>query len=528
MAAPHSLEDTLRVHDIAFMQWLSGLHVDYGTAGGLLTPARDNVPILRRFVAPSRVASAVADWLVQMGWISESDAAVAAFKAQVKASGLSVLPLPIASVQRGDPVLDPEISGVPKSFRRRTFDATTGKWTIHPFPGHYRTDYTVTFWCHKMFTANFIREWVMSEIGVLGCADNERLIAVTHDDPVGVKSQSLKMTGSSDMSNLEGSTEPRYIRFQFIFSLRTLFYRLPSDPVYPVETISAEEVQFTDQQCGMTGDGGASLSIANRSLSDNLFQPLQSYHDIAALWPTTGTASAAHSKLLPSDSDLSRTPPHTALRCSVTTENDGVEICERLLAKDDDGYGLYAIWFEYLASEAVTLQISNRDYDADGEPETTTLLRERSLPAARRWTRVSQFVPANKDAIIVSLVGVGTASVAHLANVQVRRVLPYTRLWCFHTATVALEKQLSWTDLEAGAYYLVVPILMSGVGTFSVDNATAGSTDTQTETYNSAENLGSCLLQQSLDGTMMLRFPSTTTLTSVWLVRYYAGVFGSG
>jgi len=526
MSIAHNMEDTIRIHDKAFMRWLSGLHVDYGTAGGVLAPARDDVPILRRFTAPSRVAADVMDFLIQLGWVAPDF--TDAFRVRVKESGLAVLPLPIASVQRGDPVLDPEISGVPKTFRRREFDALTGQWKIHPFPGHYRTDYTVTFWCHKMFTANFIREWVMSQVGVVGCAANERLIPVTHDAPVGEKQQSLKMTGSSDMSNLEGSTEPRYLRFQFIFSLRTLFYRTPTETAYPVETVEPAAVQFTDQQFGVTGVGGASLGVPAHSLSGNLFEFLFAHDRIPTLWPTTGNAGVACSPLLPKDSDLGLSPTAPALRCNVTTEDDAVELCERLAAPDSGGYGLYAIWFDYLATQYAALEISHRNYDAAGEPETAVLVRTRTLPATRAWAKVTQFVPVSRDSILIAVAGVGTASVVHAANINIRRVLPYTQHWCFHAAMVGPENQLTWDDLEAGAYYLCVAIVASGAGTFLLGNKSVGATDTQAEAYDATENLGSCLLQRSLDGTMILRFPLATTLTSVWLVRYYDCFYGNG
>jgi hypothetical protein len=214
---------------MAVMDWLAGLHVDYGLAGDgedtanqLFTVPKSNVSIVRVFASPDRAFAATLDTLRRNSWISASDASALAAR-----NDMSVLPLPVATVSRGDPLPDAEHRGVPKFVKGAASDPRTGVPYVYQHPTPYRTDYTVNFWCRKRYTEAHIREWVYSQFGTLGCADNERMLDVQHINDLGGRwKQAFRLENSSDMSDLEGAT-PRYIRFDYTFSLRTWMVRSP-------------------------------------------------------------------------------------------------------------------------------------------------------------------------------------------------------------------------------------------------------------------------------------------------------------
>lgn len=306
MAVPHTLEDTLRNHDTAIIRWLAGLTINYGDAGGILSSAQNGVPILRRFAAPSRAGAAVLDLLLKLGWIvltgtlSERRAQKASWVTKLKKEGLSVLPLPLATITRGDPMQDTEWVNPPYQFRTEDQDPLTGKYKIYPFPGHYKTDYTVNFWCARRYSEIYIREWVMSQFGHRGLAANEATIEVEHEDPWGTLDQSLKFSSSSDLSALEGP-DPRYLRFEFIFSLRTWLFRPYIEP--PVEPIEIVQVPpaMVDDTFGVTDADGASIALSMPPLTNNLFHTPLAGGRIDNLWPKEGNATVTQGTLMPEE-----------------------------------------------------------------------------------------------------------------------------------------------------------------------------------------------------------------------------------
>jgi hypothetical protein len=214
MSAPATQENSLRIHDEAVMRWLGGLTVDYGDAGGRLSSPQNGVPIIAVFATPDRAAAAVKDRLIMSGWITKSVA-----NEMAAADDMSVLPLPVCSVTRADPVQEPMLAGVRK--RRHAIDDVTLQtyWSRHP--SFFNVDYTLTFWCAKVMTENHIREWMMAQQAQEGCAYHERTIPVVHAAPWGTLHQSFKCVSSGDLSELEG-TEPRYKRFEFVWTLRMM------------------------------------------------------------------------------------------------------------------------------------------------------------------------------------------------------------------------------------------------------------------------------------------------------------------
>jgi hypothetical protein len=232
----YTLGDAMRIHDLAIWNWLAGLHVDYGTAGGLFTSEKNDVSIIGTFASPDRAFAAVVNTLVKNGWISEADA-----NSKLRGDDIATLPLPVVTIMPGDPALDPELRHVPIPLLSPTnmLDANNRQY-IFPHPAHYRRDYTITFWSHRQYTATHIFGWIANQFGAFGCADNERLISVVHPEPFGTVSQSLRQVSFSDRSDLEGEA-PRYIRRDLMVNLRMWVLKAPvaiwgtqqPDPIVP-------------------------------------------------------------------------------------------------------------------------------------------------------------------------------------------------------------------------------------------------------------------------------------------------------
>lgn len=205
MSMPYTVEDPWRVHDIAVMNWLMSLRVNYGEIEGVQRP---NEKILTIMAAPHRAFADVYDLLVERGWMTQ--ARVDTIRGQDELSA-RLVPLPLFSVERMDPLPDPELGQVPAVLR-----TTNGNV---PFPKHYRGDYNVTLWAKRHSTENFVRSWVAGQFGNRGCGRNEMLLPVVHVAPYGTANQSFRFVGASRQDELEGN-QPTYTRTQYTFNLR--------------------------------------------------------------------------------------------------------------------------------------------------------------------------------------------------------------------------------------------------------------------------------------------------------------------
>lgn len=218
MAAPYSYENTIRTHDEAIRTWLQKFRVDYGEING---QNRDNSPVITVFAAPHRAFAATVDQLVAQGWVTEADPAISRARATYE---WPVLPLPIITIDRDDPIISNELACVPGEFSFGAFDEATGIWTPYPFPLHYLTQYRITVWSEKRYTHAHFMEWLLGELGHRGCWQRECLIPVVHAEPWGTMLQALRYQGSADLSDLEGF-DARHIRSQVSFTLRTWFFK---------------------------------------------------------------------------------------------------------------------------------------------------------------------------------------------------------------------------------------------------------------------------------------------------------------
>lgn len=226
MASPLTFENTLRVHDQAVVNWLGGMTVDYGSGNDIFTydTPKLNVPIIVVFATPDRAAATLLNQLLSMNWLGQDEFD----RIATEGARIEQMPLPFVSLTRGTPQLDPDLRGVPKYLRSPPdqIDVRTGQPYIYQFPAHYRTPYTATFWAARQYTYAFVLEWLMGQLGPLGCHDDELLIPVVHNDPFGTVNQSLKFVGMADRSDLEGTAQ-RNMRFDAEFTLRTWVIKAP-------------------------------------------------------------------------------------------------------------------------------------------------------------------------------------------------------------------------------------------------------------------------------------------------------------
>lgn len=523
MALPFSWEDTLRAHDLAVSKWLGGLHVDYKfTHKGVVVINRPNCPILRFFATPQRAFSEIIFQLQKQGFVDGATAQAMASNA----GQFDVLPLPICTISRGEPTLDPELSAPAKVFETKVFDPSTGQFIQHPWGGHYRTEYTVTLWSVKNYSDVFMREWVMAEFGAgRGTSYVEKLLPVQHKDPWGLMKQSFKMTGSVDLSDLEGEAQ-RYRRVEFTFSLRTWFFRLPSDEQPQVNRIGFTSL-FPPQDYEMlTADPGSESEEFGRVdvQSANLWS-LPLYDDlIPTLWPKTGDATVQRANISPRGGFGKG--PYNGLTMTVKTSDDSVTVCQRLIAPDDGPYSLVSVSFQYLSDADTVLEIAQQDPSTD--PLTTTSAFVLTLPSTGGvWKRVHVFTVIAKPIFQVSIVGAGTTDAADITVVdpEIRQIM--------HSAASAptridagTEWHYVWTGL-APAPSLVIALLGTTTGsgnTFSVDNAATMPTYTNQQSIDQADNVGVVALTQPLSSAVVARIPKTVTLASISL-QQYAGAY---
>lgn len=134
MAKQTILEESTRVYDEAFSAWLGNCLVDYDSLGG--SPKTD-FPILRVYAAPDRSFAPVADMLVAREFVSASDAAAMRERAETDRD-MRIFPLPLLTLTRGDPVIEPRGSQA-KVIERAAFDPLKGVWQRHRMPTFYRT-----------------------------------------------------------------------------------------------------------------------------------------------------------------------------------------------------------------------------------------------------------------------------------------------------------------------------------------------------------------------------------------------------
>lgn len=517
MATPHTFENTLRIHDAAFFNWLGGLRVDYGTVG---TEDRSDFPILRVFASPDRAFAAVVDLLVRMCWIDGATAQAM----RDNADNFAVLPLPIATIYRGDAVPDPELRGTPKEFRKRWYNLTTRQWERHPWPGHYRTPYTVSFWMTRRYTEAFIREWVLGQLGARGLNENETLIPVVHDEPWGLIRQALRFDDMADQSELEGE-EPRWIRFDATFNLRTWLFKVVRPGADEVQRIGLDTRTEATSERVLAGDeeGDEALGASPEAVwSENLYiVPIPNVF-LATVMVKTGDATVEPGILAPRGK-----PRRDDLHIQVEVQADAVTVGEWPIVPDADGVAVYSYTFEYLASDPVELETLQRDPIADTIASADSFV----LPRARRWERFHLFTlvrgeggPAaveDRRTLILRVAGIPPAAVqdVHLHALDIRHVVSQTKMAPTTTVSGGGFVTRTWTGL-AKQGYLVILVLTAPSGGLHVatfTNDAAVPTTTVQRSLDASVNAGAAVLMQPDRDSLVLKVPTGMTVEAAYI-----------
>lgn len=512
MATPFTLGNTMRAHDAAVYDWLGTHLVDYNTVSGA---ARNGVPVLRVFAAPERAFSSIVDLLVRQNWLPGADADAMRTAGE---NGWPKLPLPVVTIERGEPVADPDAGAVTKVARRIHLNPATGKWESHRYPSAYQVDYRLTFWCAKRYTEVNFREWLYAQLGGLGMTHHEVLLSVTHPAPWGVQRQRIRLAGSADFSALEGE-EQRYFRHEYTLTLRMLLFRPPTEAADIVHGIgtSAELIRERHGDTDNSTEAVSSGQPEPDQITANLFYfPVQGAR-IADAWPRTGAATVAAGAKSPGGTV--RTQDHHSLAVRVTAGTDSVELAERLAVNDTAGLAVVGVSFAYLATAQAKLEVAQRAVDG-----TATMAFEAVLPASKAWRRVHTFALVRGQSHITSIVGAGSASDLTVAEVDLRQVLGGTKVLSQAQQVVGADTVHKWASLD-NAPYLVIGVLTPGQ-TGSAVTVTAQDDITSpawspSQAVDPDLNVGFVFLIQPRSGSISVRVPTALGLDSMHVSRYH-------
>lgn len=436
MATPHTLDDFLRVHDEAIMDWLSGLLVDYTyERNDNVKIDKRKVPILKVFATPQRAFSDLATQLItQKTDFLPPGTDAAKFD---NAKWFDVMPLPVVSVSRPNRFVRDPMASNPSLPSYLGIDPITGRAIMSRMPVGGTIDYALNFWCQKRYTEAYITEWIENQFGKVGWAPDERALVVKHRAPIGPTNRPLKNMGSTDLSDLEGD-EQRYIRFEYTVTLKAYLYPgidVPApDSAGDADTSAVDPVEFIGHDLSVQvlqvlydDLGNAQVSYEELAEEDppvdppeairgvNLFASVpESLRDrVSAAIPVTGTATA-------------RMTGARALTLMGGTAGGDVTLLVRASTRFDvspisANLGLYGVAFDYVTDQTFTLRVETApDGNADAAGYTLGQ-RWRNADAGRR--RVQVFAPVT-DPWFRVVVAVPAGAQVDIANVDIHPIAP--------------------------------------------------------------------------------------------------------
>lgn len=490
----------MRRHDAALHEWLGGITVDYGTHTDLhelVTIGRDNRQILRVFASPQRAIAQVVDLLVASGWVAGDNPTLQAANAQTlrdyAEKNFSVLPLPLISIQRNDPVPNLPDSGVPKVFRRQNFSQANQTWERHQWPGAYETTYTVTFWSIKRYTEVFFREWMYSQLGKIGVGEQECLIPVVHDEPWGTIRQRLVLESSSDLSDLEGESA-RYMRFEYTLRLRTWHFRQPLGTTSYVHDLALREcpigIGFDSVDAPYSNPGIAPVSL-------NMFSIYMGENLIQTQWPKAGNATVRKSH-----------KAKDGLRFTVEAPTDEALISNRAVPLDINGRAVLSLAFNYQATAATEIVIASRDPGV--VPVTWIPNRTFALPAQAAPKKVQFFTVVEQPIFSTTIVGAGSAAIAHLSDISLVHVRTVGRVNPNSSTPGGGGTIHSFVGLGDHAYLVVVSFAAG---------AAAGSIDVDGTLYpvDPTESVGFAAIFTPAGGVASITVPSAVLTDDIYV-----------
>ncbi len=506
---PYTLEDAMRQHDQAFMDWIQTFHCDYNDIAG--TP-RLNVPCLSLKASPDRAFAQIPDLLVERGWIAGATDA----ERRDNAARFNIPPLPLISVTRLDPVPDPELSRSAGFVDKLELNHVTQKYIPHPWPRHYYTQYTVSFWALKSYTDNLFKAFIFGQMGRQGSNHNEVMIPVKHVEPWGEMFQRLRYDGSVDASDLEGENI-RFIRVEYNFTLRTLVLQLPEAGNDYLDTLQ-HDTELTTTEFGDTVENGIVDEAPALAQSGNLWSVPMTPDRIPREWPVEGGATVRCSTLFPGQRWTRPNP--RGLAVTVDGVDTRVELFERLARLDTAGQILVAFSFRYLSpSGPVTVEMHQRPgSDVTGD---LTPIFSRTLPQTARWKRVQIFTIATETLFSASIAGQGSSGrrEAQFVNLDVR----YARGQSLIAPAVVGSGDpvvYEWAGLIAGKAYILRGLVTAGAGNMTVDNDTVSPSETTVTTLDADANVGVAVFVSPVSTSVRVSAPATLSLAGLSLSGY--------
>lgn len=517
-----NLEDTIRRHHAAFFDWFGQFRVDYGALGlglaeGVNNPyapiPRNDVPILRIFGPPQRVAAEMVDILVEYGWLQGQSAAAQAATAtelrEIARENHAVLPMPFLSMVADAPVFRIEDNGPPKLFRRQCFDEATQTFQQHRWPGSYEISFRVTLHAIKRYTVAYFREWLFSQLGPVGMGGQELLIPVQHEYPWNEIRQALSFDGESDLSDLEGEENARTLRFQYDFRLKMWHFHRIAGSVSVIEDVSAPVSPVASDGIGLEdAELGASLPVEADALSLNFFEIYLLDSQIPTQWPKLGNATVRRGETSP----VKQFPVPT-LRMTVEDPTDEVLISNKSALLDADGIAVFTHRLDYRSDAATEIVYAQREgADIQGVFETA---RVQALPARANWTRHQGFVLFDKPIHSITLRGSGAPAVAHLSRQRLHKINLTNKLTPTTSAPGGGQTVHTWAGLEQRPYLAIVHFTDAGVTGMAI-NVNGDSIPID----NAAEQglVRIFTVGASLAATVTI--PDTIPIQGVWLIRY--------
>jgi hypothetical protein len=513
MGRPYTLNDSLRVHDKAVMDWLGGCLINYGEIAGV---TRNPWPILSVFASPDRAFAETANFLVRTGFIAGNTPEAQRYNASYEE--WPVFPLPIISVVRQDPMFEPELAGVPKFMTRDFVDPETGAFLPYQWPARYRTTYRFTIWSLKRATQAFVLEWFYNQLGQVGMGNREVLLDVDHGQPFGIVKSALRFDSSVDLSDIEGPSQ-RYIRSELSLALRTnVFRESPAvvDPSRRADPVYSIQLQNNMVAAYPQGNEGHEEYYPDSGMhtTNNLFTFGGWDEKVSTLWPVEGNAEVSRAyDVDPQDA--------RGLDMSVTASTDVVPLACRINIPNVPLGGV-SIWMasaNFKSSE--TFSLVARQYDALGA-ETTILSQDydpSALPTA--WGQLCTFTMSDQAKFEWAVAGAGIASDVSMSSVDIRQ--------CFFTLGVVPAaygivgplRYYTWANLERRPYLIVaqLPDVVAAAGHATVDNDQSAPSFVSGQPFLTT-SVGIVIMSMPLNDSLTLRIPAEITPLAVYALAF--------
>ncbi len=484
MAAPYTLENTIRVLDSAFYNWLGLFKVNYGEIAGV---ERKNFPILRVFASPHRAFAQVADLLVSQGWMAGDNPALQRARANVE---WPVLPLPVASIERDDPILDNSLANAAAVWRRVQVNGN-GDYVSHQYPLHYLTQYRVTFWCDKRYTHAAFIEWMLAQLGLRGSGQSEILIPIEHPEPWGAQYHQLRYLGSADLSDLEGN-DARHIRSMLSFTLRSWAFRTPDAPTPPV--FATQEQYHINSEADDTDPSRYEAFPDDGQWGTNNLFTLDGWTPklVETVWSTSGMAK------------VSLVPDEQAVHADLTQDGDAVAIFCLPTIPDQFGRSVWGIAARFVATVPFKLQVT-----APQPNGSERLLAEVDVPAGT--TDMHRFFPVDDVWVSASMVFKDAAGSVEVSNIDLRQLFDAPRIPYASSAVVGSDVTFVWSGLQKRPYLIVGrldSVTSAGAGTVTVEDDSASPVGTKTTPVDTDSSSGFAVLTMPETDSLRLTVPS--------------------